>query len=164
MGWRADEAEACGAQRAEWAREARQGLEALPGTQRTLMPTWYSRTFFRARTCMWLDTWGGVPHHKGKQVVRRHSQDGQGGGSTQPSSLGAQDPMGELRHLSGYMTIDTVTMHPLFTKQNPSLRSALCSGRQGLHLTQEVGGPEASFGSVAPSIRCVPKPQLPFIL
>lgn len=26
------------------------------GHQRTLMPTWYSRTFFRARTCMWLDT------------------------------------------------------------------------------------------------------------
>lgn len=26
------------------------------GRQRTLMPTWYSRTFFRARTCMWLDT------------------------------------------------------------------------------------------------------------
>lgn len=64
---------------------------------------------------------------------------------------------------SGYMTIDTVTTHPLFTEQNPSLRSALCSGRRGLHLTKEVGGPEASFGSVAPSIRCVLKPQLPFL-
>lgn len=35
--------------------------ETPPGTpghgrQRTLMPTWYSRTFFRARTWMWLDT------------------------------------------------------------------------------------------------------------
>lgn len=37
------------------------------GAQRTLMPTWYSRTFFRARTCIWLDTWGRpAPSQRGK--------------------------------------------------------------------------------------------------
>lgn len=30
--------------------------DAGHGRRPTLMPTWYSRTFFRARTCMWLDT------------------------------------------------------------------------------------------------------------
>jgi hypothetical protein len=34
----------------------KKGWRLQPGAQRTLMPTWYSRTFFRARTCMWLDT------------------------------------------------------------------------------------------------------------
>ena len=89
------EAEACSVQNRQT--RSRKGPEALLGTQHTLMPTWYSRTFFRARTCMWLDT-SRVPHatKENTERVRRRSQDGQGTRSTPAPPLADQGLMGEL--------------------------------------------------------------------